>query len=149
MGIIGLLAGAAFIIAAASGAFDDGETAVFDVEPGECANFDFDPNADDIEVTTVEVVNCDEPHEAEVIFVDELNPGGGLPYPSTEQFNETVDQCTNRIPGEVAPDVDLTDYASFTVIPNEDSWDDEDGPSVCFAVSGDRGTTTGSLMTGD
>ena len=149
MGLIGLLVGVGFWILAATGAFDDGTTAVFDVEPGECANFDFDPADDDIEVTTVDVVNCDDPHESEVIFVDELNPGGGLPYPTNEQFDDTVDECTNRIPDEVAPGVDLSDYASFVVIPNEDSWDEEDGPLVCFAVQSDRGTSTGSLMTGD
>ena len=149
MGLIGLLMGGGFWTLAATGALDDGTTPVFDVEAGECANFDFDPTADDIEVTTIEVVDCDEPHEAEVIFREELNPGGVLPYPSGEQIDELVVQCGNRVPDEVAPGVDLTDYSSFTVVPDEDSWDDEDGPLVCFAVPTDGGTATGSLMTGD
>ena len=76
-GLIGLLAGGGFIAASASGAFDDGDTGVFELESGDCANFDFNPETDRIiEVTTVEVIDCDEPHEAEVMFLDELDPSG-------------------------------------------------------------------------
>jgi hypothetical protein len=151
MGLIGLLAGGAFIAAAASGAFDDGETAVFDLDAGDCVNFDFNPESDrTVEVTTVDVVDCDDAHEAEVMFLDELNPGGGLPYPSNDELFADIDaQCTQRAPQEVASGVDLSDYASFTVAPNEDTWDDDDGPFACFAVRAGGRTTTGSLITGD
>jgi hypothetical protein len=151
MGVIGLLAGGAFIAASASGAFDDGETAVFDLESGDCVNFDFNPETDRIiEVTTVEVVDCDEPHEGEVIFLDELNPDGDRPYPSNDDlFTEIETACASRALDEVAPGVDLTEYNSFTVAPNEDNWDDDNGPFVCFAVSGGGGTTTSSLITGE
>jgi hypothetical protein len=151
MGVVGLLVGGGFWALGATGAFDDGETGVFELEAGDCANFDFDPETDRIiEVTTVEVVDCDEPHEAEVMFVDELNPSGDLPYPSNEElFGETDVQCTNRAPEEVASGVDLSDYISFTVAPNEDSWEDDNGPFVCFAVRSGGGTSTSSLITGE
>jgi hypothetical protein len=125
LGLIGLLAGGAFIAAAATGAFDDGETAVFDLDTGDCVNFDFNPESDRIiEVTTVEVVDCDEPHEAEVIQRGELNPGEDRDYPSNDQLiAESYEGCGRD---------DLSNI--FTVFPNEDSWDQQGGPYVCFEI---------------
>ena len=127
MGLIGLLAGGAFIAAAATGAFDDGETAVFDLESGDCVNFDFNPESDRIiEVTTVEVVDCDEPHEAEVIQRGELNPDEDRDYPSNDQLiTESYEGCG------------VEDFSNiFTVFPDEDSWDQQGGPFVCFEIGG-------------
>ena len=151
MGLIGLLAGGGFIAASASGAFDDGETAVFDLESGDCVNFDFNPETDRIiEVTTVEVVDCDEPHEAEVIFLDELNPTAICRIRRTRNCSpRSTSNARSRAPDEVASGVDLSDYISFTVAPNEDSWEDDNGPFVCFAVRSGGGTSTSSLITGE
>jgi polyribonucleotide nucleotidyltransferase len=62
---------------------------------------------------------------------------------------KAVDEFIEKALDEVAPGVDLTEYNSFTVAPNEDNWDDDNGPFVCFAVSGGGGTTTSSLITGE
>jgi uncharacterized protein DUF4190 len=150
MGIIGLLVGGAFWAAAAGGAFDDGETAVFELERGDCVNFDFNPDSEIVvTVTTVDVVDCEKPHTAEVMFIDELNPDGDLPYPSNEQlFADIGEACSNRAPDEVASDVDLTDFSSFTVAPDDGSWENDDGPYVCFAIREGGRTSTGSLVTG-
>jgi hypothetical protein len=127
MGIIGLLAGGAFIVAAASGAFEGGETAVFDLERGDCANFDFNPEAGRIiEVSTVDVVDCDEEHEAEVIEVGELNPDEDRDYPSNDELLEESYAACGR--------EDRTNI--FPVFPDEDGWNDHGGPFVCFEVVG-------------
>jgi len=124
MGLVGLLAGVGFWALAATGAFDEGETAVFDVESGDCVNFDFNLETVD-EVRVVDVVDCDEEHEAEVIRVGELNPEGDLPYPSDEDLiAEASSECGSD------------DFSNlFTVVPNEDGWDNDDGPFVCFELT--------------
>jgi hypothetical protein len=126
MGIIGLLVGGAFIAAAASGAFDDGTTAVFELETGDCVNFDFNPDTERIvEVSAVDVVDCDEDHEAEVIRLGELNPNGDRDYPpNNELFEESYAGCGRDDPTDI-----------FSVAPNEDSWEDDGGPFVCFELS--------------
>ena len=127
MGLIGLIVGAVFWALSATGAFDDGETAVFDLEAGNCVNFDFNPESELIvEVSTVEVVDCDEPHEGEVVRRGELNPNEDRDYPSNDELiNESLEDCGRE------------DFSNiFTVFPNEDSWNEQGGPYVCFELSG-------------
>lgn len=126
MGIIGLLVGGAFIVAAATGALDDGKTAVFDLETGDCVNFDFNPDSERIvEVSTVDVIDCDDEHEAEVIRLGELNPDGDRDYPSNNPlFEEAQAGCGRE---------DRTNI--FVIAPNEESWDEDGGPFVCFELT--------------
>lgn len=127
MGIIGLLASGAFFAAGVTGNLDDGETPVFDVEVGECVDFDFDLESErSVEITTVDVVDCDDEHDAEAIRAGELNPDGDREYPSSDVlFAETAAACGRR-----GPDI-------LTVAPNEDSWEEDGGPFICFAISAD------------
>lgn len=128
MGIVGLMAGGLLVVLAAGGAFDDGETRVFDLEAGDCANFGFNPDTDRIiEVSVVDVVDCDEEHEAEVIRVGELNPEGDRPYPSNDELIEEANDACGRDDS----------FNLFTVIPNENGWDEQDGPFVCFEIIDD------------
>ncbi len=126
MGAIGLLAGGGLIAASAAGVLDDGETGVFDVEAGECVSFDFELDSDiPDEITTVEVVDCDEPHDAVVIQQGELNPDEDREYPSNRALLE-----------EAAAGCGVEDLSNIiTVFPNEESWDEQGGPYVCFEIS--------------
>lgn len=126
MGLIGLLAGGAFVTASATGVFDGGETAVFDVEEGDCVNFDFNPESDIlIQVTTVDVVDCDDDHEGEVIAVGELNPDEDRDYPDNNSlFDEAYAGCGREITEDI-----------FAVAPDEDSWNENGGPFVCFELT--------------
>jgi Domain of unknown function (DUF4190) len=128
MGVVGLLVGAGFWVLGASGALDDGKTGVFDVEAGDCVTFDFDLVESEIpdEITTVEVVDCDEPHDAEVIRQGELNPDEDRDYPSNEVL---IDESLTACGREDA-------FNIFTIVPNEASWDQQGGPYVCFEISG-------------
>ena len=99
---------------------------MFDLEEGDCANFDFNPDSERIvEVTTVDVVDCDEEHEAEVIQVGELNPDEDRRRTRTTRLSSR--SRTNGCGRE-----DLTNI--FTVAPDEDSWNDDGGPYVCFEM---------------
>ena len=130
LGIVGLVVAGVFIAAAAAGVFD-GETNVFDLERGDCVNFDFDTDSDiqasdiPIEVGTVDVIDCDEEHAAEVIRVGDLNPSGDRDYPSNDELFEEISAACGRR--------DLSRI--FTVAPNADSWQDDKGPFVCFELS--------------
>jgi hypothetical protein len=125
IGIIGLLIGGTIWTLAATGVLDDGETAVFDLEVGDCVNFGFNPDSERIvEVSTVEVVDCDEDHEAEVIRRGELNANENREYPSNDDlFAESYEGCGRD---------DATNI--FAIAPNEDSWDEQGGPFVCFEL---------------
>jgi hypothetical protein len=126
MGFVGLLLGGLLIAAAATGVFDGGETGVFDLESGDCANFDFNTESEIlIEVRTVDVIDCDEVHDAEVIQVGDLNPNGDRDYPSNDELFEEISAACGRR--------DLSRI--FTVAPNERSWANDNGPFVCFELS--------------
>ena len=98
MGLIGLLAGGGLIAASASGAFDDGETGVFDLEAGDCVNFDFNPEAD----------RHHRGHDGRGrrlrraarsrgdVQLGELNPDEDLPYPSNEELFIEMSPCGCR-----------------------------------------------------
>jgi uncharacterized protein DUF4190 len=128
MGFVGLAVGGLFIAAAANGVFDDGETEVFELDSGDCVNFDFDIVTDSeipVEVSTVVVIDCEEEHEAEVIGVGDLNPTGDRDYPSDDELFEEISATCGR--GDLS--------RIFIVAPKEDSWATDDGPFVCFELS--------------
>jgi hypothetical protein len=126
MGFVGLVVGGLFVAAAVTGVFDEGETPVFELESGECVNFDFNTDSEIlIEVRTVDVVDCDEEHEAEVIGVGDLNPTGDRDYPSNDELFAEISAACGR--GDLS--------RIFTVAPDEDVWEDDNGPFVCFEIS--------------
>ena len=128
VGVVGLVVGGLYIVAAAAGVFDDGGTAVFDLESGECVNFDFDIDIDSdipVDVGTVDVIGCAEEHDAEVIRVGDLNPTGDRDYPSDNELFEEISASCGR--GDLS--------RIFTVAPHEDFWDDHNGPFVCLELS--------------
>ncbi len=145
-GIVGALAGVSFIVVALTGAFDDGEVAVLDLEVGQCVRLEVGEGI--TELASVEVVDCAEPHEAEVVQVGELNPDGDRPYPADpELFAEidgicTLDRFLAYAGGEPAEP-----WASYPIAPDQATWERLDGRFVCLALSPD-GPRTGSLRVG-
>jgi hypothetical protein len=145
-GLVGAIAGIGFVAVAFSGAFDDGEVAVVDLEVGQCLRLEVGDGI--TELSSVEVVDCATPHEAEVVEVGELNPDGDRPYPSDpELFAEidaicTLDRFLAYAGGEPAEP-----WASYPIAPDEATWERLDGRFVCLALSPD-GPRTGSLRVG-
>ena len=122
-------------------------TAVADLEVGDC--FDLptsDPAADDQSVEVVQsldVIDCDEPHQAEVVLVGELNPNGDLQYPVDEVLFEMVDQRCLAVAGLVEPDFGL-----LPIAPIEAAWEQLGGRFHCVAVSVGGAATVGAWSTG-
>lgn len=118
---------------------DDG-TSIFDTEPGDC--FMLELSGADVEIDEVEVVACDQPHDAEVVARGSLNPDGDRDYPDDNELFIEVDRLCPP------PDTYVNDgFALIPVAPNEASWTGQDGAYACVAITRDGNTTTGSLTT--
>jgi hypothetical protein len=125
------------------------ETTWTDLDPGDC--FDLagalaDADGDLAEVTAVDTIDCDDPHDAEVVAAGDLNPDGDRDYPTDpELFAEIDRECASLVPRAVDPD--LADrFGIVPIAPDGRTWDDRGGRFVCVAVVAGGGTVTGSAL---
>ena len=144
--IIGLLAvvlGIAVIgIATVMIATSDDDTLVLDLERQEC--FQLPEDMSQATLDSVDLVECADPHEAEVFATGELNPDRDLPYPADgEQLFARVDQLCQSVLSE-QPGLS-EQFGILPVVPNEVSWDSYRGRYLCVAIPYGGGTTSGSL----
>ena len=149
--IFALVGAVAAIVAVAAVALfvatGSSSTAVADLEVGDC--FDLptpDPAAGDqgVEVVnSLDLIDCDEPHQAEVVLVGELNPNGDLEYPVDEVLFELVDERCLAVAGLVEPDFGL-----LPIAPIEAAWEQLGGRFQCVALSVGGTDTVGTLSTG-
>lgn len=113
-------------------------TSINDLEVGDC--FDVPIDGGDVRIETVDVSDCDEPHEAEVVLVGELNPDRDRPYPSDAELFAEIDRRCASLPAEI------TDrFGLLPVAPDEASWEPFAGRFLCVAIPYGGGTTVGSL----
>lgn len=118
------------------------DTLVLDLDPGDC--FDLPPGLEDDSIGTVDTVDCDAPHEAEVVATGELDPDGDAPYPSDAVLFEEVDR---RCAAAVADRPDITaEFGMLPVVPNAESWEPFAGRYVCVAIPFGGGTVSGTLV---
>lgn len=137
-GLVGVLAGIGFGIAALSGAFDDDEVSVFDLETGDCVDHEFVSETTRIESMTV--VDCDEAHTGRVFHTGQLNPDRDLPYPDDETLFELIDaECQVRLDSPAVADDLGDDYfpLTFPIGPDEDAWSGSRGRFVCIVIRTD------------
>lgn len=137
--LLGALAGLAIAVAAAvvvGSAVDPDRVGILDVEPGDCFTLPNDENLTELDV--IELQDCDEPHDAEVVAVGDLNPAGGVEYPDDELLFDLVDVACGD-PRRFFPD----GFGLLPVAPNERAWNGRDGRYVCVAVSLGEGRVTG------
>jgi hypothetical protein len=139
--IAAIVLGALVIVVAVSS--DD--TLVLDLDPGECFALATDAGSDTI--GTVEVVPCDEPHDAEAVFVGELDPGGAagdVPRSADDDlFNQVDARCAAALGDR--PEL-LERFGILPVVADEASWEQYDGRFVCVAIPYGGGATTGSAL---
>ncbi|HEY3484049.1 MAG TPA: DUF4190 domain-containing protein [Ilumatobacteraceae bacterium] len=143
-GAIGLVAGVTFIALALSGAFDDGDTALTDLAPGDCV--DLDPLGTDASIMTVPVVDCDEPHFGEVFHVGDLNPDGDRAYPTDDELFAEIDAiCADRFAAYADPSVDPSRFRNYPIAPDENTWNGAAGRYVCIAMQRSAERFVGTL----
>ncbi len=124
---------AAIIVGVAVGELSSGTSDVTDLDVGDC--FDLDPD-DDGSVDLVDVVDCDEPHNAEVVAVADLNPDGDLPYPSDAELFPLADRRCADVPPDPR-------FGVLAVAPTAATWEARRGRVVCVALVYGDGRVTG------
>ena len=117
---------------------------IFDLEIGQC--FD-EPAAwsegGGSEVEGVDVVDCAEPHDAEVVGAGALNPDGSAEYPSDEELFAVIDAACSQVEG-----VPLDRFGLIPVAPTAATWSALDGRYLCVALPYGGEPTAGSIVDG-
>ncbi|RNL82868.1 hypothetical protein EFW17_18120 [Halostreptopolyspora alba] len=116
---------------------------IFDLRVGDCVN---DESATTAEggVTEMPVVDCSEPHDSEVIAIEELE--SGRPYPGDDVVSSEAEElCTGRVFEDYigVPWIDSI-YNTGHFTPVEEGWEAGDYEVICIAY--EAGTKlTGSV----
>ena len=128
--------------AVVSDALGPGETTVFDVTAGDCLN-DASESGD---VSTVPVVDCDEPHDSEVYAVITMDDGE---YPGDAAVvTQANDSCRDSFERFIGVPAAQSRYMFNALYPTEDSWNGGDREILCRVALVPDGTVekvTGSL----
>jgi len=102
------------------------ETSVFDLEVGDC----FSAESDQLE--TVDVVDCDLPHEYEAFFVFDHEAGPDEAFPGDRQVLEYADAaCQPPFDEFVGHDYKTSIWFITPLSPSEATWADGDREIVC------------------
>lgn len=116
-------------------------TLVLDLEPGDC--FDVPAEIADDTLGQVDTGDCDDPHEAEVFAVGELNPDRDRPYPAADELFGVADRACAELLAE-RPEL-VEQFGVLPVVADESSWEAFRGRYVCVAIPYGGGTVSGSL----
>ena len=141
LGIIGVGLFVLVVTLAATGVIDD-EVSVSSLDPGDCV--DLDPTEDEID--ELPLVDCDEPHDGEVYFVDEVDIEGD-DFPGVPALAAEIErQCTGSPFEEyVGTPYRSSEIGLFFLHPIEDGWERGDREFVCIAVEMDGSRLTESV----
>ncbi len=144
--IVGLVSAVLLVIAVgvtivvALTASGDG-TAIVDLEVGEC--FDLpDDDAGDDDLRTVDVVDCSDPHLAEVVSDGVLNPDDA-PYPDDDELFDLVERSCRA-----ASVVESEAFGLLPIAPTPELWASFEGRFLCVAIPFGGQPVTGSIVSG-
>ena len=141
--VVGLIAAVLLVVMAGVGVIavisSGDETAIVDLAVGDC--FDL-PDDVDSEIRAVALIDCSDPHLAEVVTAGELN-SGDEPYPSDDELFERVEQACRA-----AEVVDSAAFGLLPVAPTPDLWESFDGRFLCIAIPFGGEPVTGSIVAG-
>jgi hypothetical protein len=129
---------AASFLAVALTACSEGN--VFSLEPGDCFG-EFSGG----EVSDVDKVDCDEPHENEVYATFDAE---GDDFPGEDELQaEAEEECTgDRFEDYVGISYNESRYYFSPLVPSEDSWEDaDDREIVCYLHEQDSSEIEGSV----
>lgn len=111
----------------------DSTTDVTDLEIGECVDLDLEPDSgsDVADVGLVDVVDCGDPHNAQVLATGDLNPDGGRGYPADAELFAETDAACGRATGGPSDDR----FGVLPIAPTAATWQARSGRFVCMAVT--------------
>ena len=143
LAIVLLAVGAFAVAGVAIAVVRSDDTVVVELDPGQCFEL---PDEIDDEIGVVDTIDCDEPHRAEVVAADELNPERDLDYPGGDESLAAAEQrCNAALAGETAI---LEEFGIVPVVANESAWGPLEGRFVCVAIPYGGEPTSGSLLSG-
>jgi hypothetical protein len=145
LGVVGLLTGIAFWVAAATGAFDDDSLATGDVKVGQCVNVSSDAG-----LASVREVKCADGHDGEVYKVASLGGDADAAYPGTEAVQrEIVKLCAPDFEGYVGVAYGESDYEISYLYPTKPMWRGQDRSYVCIVSDPTGEDLVGSVKGAD
>lgn len=111
---------------------------VFDLEVGMCFNGAID------ESSSVETVDCTEPHDSEVYAL--LDYADADVFPGQEVLSQYAeDQCVSAFEDYVGVPYEQSEIFAGTGYPSSETWDNGDREIVC-SLNAETGQLTGSMM---
>ena len=115
---------------------------VFSLKVGDCFNGEESNTEESIEVTDVELVSCDDPHENEVYAVFELPDSSwkGNDY----VFEQASIGCGARFEAFVGIEYELSTLYADIVYPSEESWKENDRKVKCSVTEESAMKVSGS-----
>ena len=107
-----------------------GEGNVFSLSEGDCFN-----SAEEGEVSDVEIVPCDDPHESEVYAVVSIAGPQGLPFPGeTRVLDVGGGLCLEHFQEFVGRSYEYSLLDITVITPTKESWEQNDDREVTCAV---------------
>ncbi len=134
-----VVAGAAAIIGLAVGG--SSATPIVDLEVGDC--FDLPDETEMERFETVDLIDCDQPHQVEVVLTGELNPDGDLPYPDDDELFASSGQRCNTVT------LPVEGFGLVPLAPTADTWEGASGRFACLALQIGGEPSEGSLTAGE
>ena len=99
------------------------------------------------DVTTVDVVSCDDPHAYELIDVVAHDAPPGATYPGQERlFQFGAEQCVEHFEEIVGTPFMRSDLDVFMYVPTDFSWRLGDRDIQCMALRVDGGALEGTVV---
>ncbi|MDZ7679356.1 MAG: septum formation family protein [Acidimicrobiales bacterium] len=125
---------------------DDGEVSAFDLGAGDCFDTTDVDSGEGLVVTTVMLVDCAEPHRAEVFGVERLATPLGEPFPGAEARDEDSQAlCEPGFEQYVGVPLAESELVLLWLAPTEESWADDDREVACAVAAPDEQLLTESV----
>ena len=119
------------------------DAGVFSLQVGDCLDEAPTESTESVEVESVPVVPCSEPHTGEVFAEHQLEEGD---YPGDEAVQQTgLDHCHSVFAEFVGLTYEESALELWAFFPTEESWTSSDDRTVHGVVGPAQDTVTGSL----
>lgn len=144
LGIVGIVFFGLFAWAVATDRIggDTDDTSVFELRVGNCVETLVPENAS---VVTLPVVECTEPHAAEVFRVTQLNADRDRDYPGDSEVQVEADaMCLARFEGYVGLPYEESVFEYSLIVPGEESWRASRGEVTCLLFEPGNNAVVGS-----
>ena len=124
---------------------DDDEVSAFDLGEGDCFDLvDVDDGAA-VAFTTVQLVVCDDEHQAEIFAIEMLDTPVGEAFPGTEARDQAAQAlCEPGFEEFLGVPLAESELLLIWLAPTDESWDDDDREVACAVAAPEGESLTGT-----